>query len=368
MALRRLEITAVRNLRQLRLEALGDVNVFYGLNGGGKTSILESVWLLGTSRSFRSPQIKSVITHGESRCTVFGKVVQTGREPLALGVQRDLDGSVQIKAGGRLVKSTSELAEHLPLLVINAQSFALLVGTPLDRRQFLDWGVFHVEHRFQQNWQRFQRCIKQRNEVLRRDKIPPAELLPWTIELAEAGEGIDAARSRYFKALRPIFEELVRRLSPALSGIVLRYRRGWNKDQALLDALSASEQTDRSQGFTHVGPQRADVRVLIDGHSAGETLSRGQQKLVVCALKLAQGRLLAEQSARSCVYLVDDLPAELDEQHGRHVTEVLNELQAQVLITCVEKHDIESVWPATATPGQEQRMFHVEHGNINPDN
>jgi len=365
MGLRRLDITAVRNLQQIQLRDLGNINVFHGQNGSGKTSVLESAWLLGTSRSFRSAQIKSVITHGSDACTIYGEVVKPQGDILSLGVQRNRDGSILIKAAGRAVRSTSELAEHLPLLVINAQSFALLVGTPLDRRQFLDWGVFHVEHQFQRDWQRFQRCIKQRNELLRRDKISAAELQPWSLEMADAGELIDQARTRYFRALQPVFSEFIRRLSPSLAGMELRYRRGWDKDRTLRDALAKSEETDRSQGFTHVGPQRADVRIVIDGHSAGETLSRGQQKLSVCALKLAQGRLLAEQAGRSCTYLVDDLPAELDERHSRHVAEVLNELKAQVFITCVERQEIQSVWPESSRLNM--KTFHVEHGNINPD-
>ena len=131
---------------------------------------------------------------------------------------------------------------------------------------------------------------------------------------------------------------------------------------ALLDSLKATERTDRQQGFTHVGPQRADIRVLLDGHSAGETLSRGEQKLVVCALKLAQGQLLADRRKRACVYLVDDLPAELDRHHCRLVAEVLDELKAQVFITCVDKREIAEAWPG-ATAG-EGAMFHVEHGSV----
>jgi len=361
MALARLEITAVRNLRAVKLPALEQTNVFYGENGSGKTSVLESLFLLGMGRSFRSSQIKSVITHGEPRCTVFGEVGSAAGGLLGLGVSRDLAGGLQARIGGAAARSTSELAEQLPLQVVNAESFNLLVGSPGYRRQFLDWGVFHVEHRFHSTWQRFQKALKQRNSLLRHGKISPSELHSWNRELSEAGEQVDQFRRAYFALLHPDFVGLVKRLSPELADMELRYRRGWDKSAGLAETLLASERTDRQQGFTHVGPQRADVKVLIEGRNAAEVLSRGQQKLVVCALKLAQGQLLGrERGGRSCLYLVDDLPAELDKSHCRRVAEVLNELQTQVFITCVERKEIEDAWPSTAAGSA--AMFHVEHG------
>jgi DNA replication and repair protein RecF len=363
MTLARLEVSGVRNLRAVALDSLANINICYGDNGSGKTSILESLYLLGLARSFRSSQIKSVITHGEQSCTVFGEVRPLGRgAALPVGVSRDREGALQVRISGRQVRTTSELAELLPLQLINSDSFNLLAGGPAHRRQFLDWGVFHVEHRFYQDWQRFQRCIKQRNSLLRHGKISASELRSWDREFSEAGEQIDARRTAYFEDLQQVFSTLMARLSGDLAPLELRYRRGWEKGKPLLDALASTEQGDRQQGFTQVGPQRADMRVMMQGYSAAETLSRGQQKLVVCALKLAQGQLLSERSQRRCVYLVDDLPAELDRHHCALVAEVLNELGAQVFITCVEKQDVAGVWPQAAVGGS--AMFHVEHGVV----
>ena len=99
---------------------------------------------------------------------------------------------------------------------------------------------------------------------------------------------------------------------------------------------------------------------MVGRHLAADTLSRGQQKLVVCALKLAQGQLMSEQGQGACIYLVDDLPSELDAQHGRLVCELLSSLGAQVFITSVDQADIRAVWPAP----EELTVFHVEHGDI----
>lgn len=320
--------------------------------------------MLGMARSFRGNSVKSVISHDEESCTVFGALSpgSAGSARAALGVQRNRVGEARIKIDGEVVRTVAELAERLPLQVINVDSFGLLTGSPSARRQFLDWGVFHVEQSFFQHWQRFQRSIKQRNNALRRDKLTDRELAAWTRDLAEAGESINTSRLAYFKALAPRFREIMARLAPSLESLELHYRQGWDKQLSYSQALAQSETSDREQGYTHTGPQRADMRVTTAGHSAADTLSRGQQKLVVCGLKLAQGQLMSELGRGACTYLIDDLPAELDGYHSRLVCELLAGMDAQVFITCVDRQEIESAWPA----GSALSVFHVEHGSVTP--
>jgi DNA replication and repair protein RecF len=366
VALTRLQINRVRNLQQVKLHDLARVNVFFGRNGSGKTSVLEAIHMLGMARSFRGSSVKSVITHGAASCVTFGAVSQALRSAsgvVSLGVQRGVAGEALIKVAGNPVKSIAQLVEYFPLQVINADSFELLTGAPAARRQFMDWGVFHVEHRFLDQWQRFQRCIKQRNKLLRRGKIRDQELLVWTRDLATSGAAVGEYRRDYLKRLLPRFLDIVKQLLPALAGrLDLRYQQGWDRQSSYEQALENSLSTDIEQGYTHVGPQRADIRVLLDGRLAAETLSRGQQKLVVCGLKLAQGQLMSEQGKGTCTYLVDDLPSELDLEHSRQVCELLAAMQAQVFITCVGQADIAAVWPDHELG--RLAMFHVEHGSI----
>ena len=253
--------------------------------------MLESIHILGMARSFRGNSVKSVISHEESACTVYGALSKPSSNAFrsTLGVQRNRVGEARIKIDGEVVRTVASLAEKLPLQVVNVDSFGLLTGSPSARRQFLDWGVFHVEQSFFRHWQRFQRCIKQRNNALRRDKLTDRELASWTHDLAEAGEAINTSRQAYFKALAPRFRDIMTRLAPSLERLELHYRQGWDKQLTYSQALAQSETSDRDQGYTHTGPQRADMRVTTAGYSAADTLSRGQQKLVVCGLKLAQG-------------------------------------------------------------------------------
>lgn len=361
--LTQLQISNVRNLLQVRLQGLKGVNVFFGCNGSGKTSVLESIHLLGMARSFRGSSVKSLINHDAPSCTVFGVTVagsQRADTAVPVGVQRNRSGDAQIKIGGKPVRTVAELAEQLPLQVITADSFGLLTGAPGARRRYMDWGVFHVEHQFFGQWQRFQRSIKQRNNLLRRGKISEQELMAWTRDLAQTGTAVNEYRKAYFEILAPCFKEIMASLAPSLDKLELRYQQGWDRLLTYTEALAQGLAVDTEQGYTHSGPQRADIRVMSGGYLAAETLSRGQQKLVVCGLKLAQGRLMSRLGRGMCTYLIDDLPSELDNAHSVLVCELLSSMQAQVFITCIDQREIRSVWPAS----EELGMFHVEQGVV----
>ncbi|MFV0278258.1 MAG: DNA replication/repair protein RecF [Parahaliea sp.] len=361
VSLRQLSIHRVRNLRQVVLRDLGRVNICHGENGSGKTSVLEAIHLLGMARSFRGNSPRTLITHGEADCVVQGFVGSEGGPRIALGIQRYQSGELDLRIQGGGARAVAELVEHLPLQVVNADSFALLMGAPAARRQYLNWGVFHVEHGFFPEWQSFQRCIKQRNAGLRRDKLAHRELSVWTRELARSGQQLNDYRQVYFTALAPRFRTIMSRLLPSVEQLELRLRQGWDRRMTYAEALAATEASDREKGFTQVGPQRADIKVTTQGRPAEDVLSRGQQKLVVCGLKIAQGLLMQELGKGICTYLVDDLPSELDRTHCRRVCEELQQLGAQVVITCIDSTDIQALWPGKK---EELTMFHVKHGEV----
>src|SRR5690554_7238824 len=115
---------------------------------------------------------------------------------------------------GQKVRSLAELAAALPLQMINPDSFRLLEGAPKQRRQYLDWGVFHVEHQFLPAWQRLQKSLKQRNSLLRRGRIQRSMLQPWEIELVAAGGRLMVFGQAYLHKSKPCFEVILPHLVP----------------------------------------------------------------------------------------------------------------------------------------------------------
>jgi len=356
----RLDIQSIRNITSARLDRLEQVNIFHGANGSGKTSVLEAIHMLCLGRSFRSRQMRSVIQDNEDTATVFASVKDTRSAGMRkIGVSRSRTQPAQIRIDGEQIRSMASLAELLPDQLLTADSFDLIEGGPALRRQFLDWGVFHVEHGFLTHWQALKKCIKHRNSLLRHGKISLSSLTAWDRELADHGVAVDACRRRYLTDYQEIFRPIVDRIC-GIEDVVLEYRRGWPEEQDLLDVLSEHHARDTQQGFTGSGPHRADIKIRVGGKSAADVLSRGQEKILVCALRLAQAHMLKASSKHDCLFLVDDLPSELDADHRLRLCKELETLQAQCFITCIEPGELGAVW----SPGIPVKMFHVEHGQI----
>lgn len=359
MTIESLLITDVRNLVSVVLEPSPDINILYGNNGSGKTSVLEAIYLLGMARSFRSSKIKPVIRNNCQSCTVFGNIsAENGSVPM--GVTRTLDGAYNIKVAGDKVDNISLLAAILPTQVINPDTFRLLEGAPKDRRQFIDWGVFHVEHQFLSLWKRLQKCLLQRNTLLRHGKIDYSQLYVWDREFVTVANDIDQLRANYIERLLPVFDQIIVSF-PNIPRLGISYYRGWDKDLCLSEVLKRSIDRDISSGYTHAGPQRADLKIRLDRISASDILSRGQQKIVVCVLKLAQGLLFSEINNRACTYLIDDLPSELDKEHWQLLCDTLETMHSQIFITSVKSDEgLVYQWNEKT----QVKMFHVEQGML----
>ena len=363
MSIEQLSFHGLRNLQPFTLHPGAGINLISGANGSGKTSLLEGIHILGMGRSFRTRQIKNAIQHDAGELTLFGRLAgEHGGSATTLGVRRLRDErELELRLRGERPARLSDMVEALPLQLINPDAFRLLEGSPAGRREFLDWGVFHVKYEFLTGWKRTRRALKHRNALLRRGRIDAKQLDAWEHELATWGEQVDQLRRDWFSAFLPVFEQTLSALLP-LEGLSLHYARGWDKKRSLSEVLRAARASDEHMGFTQQGPQRADLRIRVNKKPAIEVLSRGQQKLVVSALKLAQGRFLESTlepgtAGRHCVYLIDDLPAELDDYHQQRFCELLESMQCQAFITSVEPNALHNRW----LPDTPVTMFHVKH-------
>nr|WP_317627710.1 DNA replication/repair protein RecF [Halotalea alkalilenta] len=335
MPLDRLHFTGLRNLMRAELRPSPGINLISGANGSGKTSLLEGLHLLGLARSFRARQLKTLIHFDCDALTVFGRL--QGDPPIPLGLERRRDADTPVmKLAGERIERVSQLAERLPLQLIDSRTFELVEGSPKARREYLDWGVFHVEQAFLDCWKRMRRALKHRNALLRHGRIDRLSIDAWNQELAREAQRLDGMREAYVARLEPLFMATLARLAE-LPELSLGYYRGWDRSRPLGEILEASVETDRQMGFTQQGPQRADLRLKVGRRPAAEVLSRGQQKVVVSALKLAQGQLLEALTEHHCLYLIDDLAAELDLEHRRRFCELLEEQRGQSFITVIER-------------------------------
>lgn len=352
----RLESLALENCRRfatLSLDFGPSFNLLYGPNGAGKTTVLEAAFVLSYGRSFRRGGTRALQREAGGPLRIVGRLRRDGGQPSLLGLERREDGWTA-RVDGRAATSLNELLLRCAVCCFEPGSHELIAGTAELRRAFMDWGVFHVEPEFIDEWRRYSRSLKHANLLLRKNAAL-SELAPWFVSMERAAGPLTHHRESYLHAWRGHFEQEAARLLPELGPGDIAFDAGWDSEQPLAQLLTAQSDRDRRRGHVSRGPHRADWLPSFRELPRREQLSRGQEKLVALAAVLAQAALFAESRGEWPILLFDDLPSELDLAHQRRLLDRLAELPAQVFITATEPNGpLEALADAL--------VFHVEQG------
>ncbi|NQY30865.1 MAG: DNA replication/repair protein RecF [Flavobacteriaceae bacterium] len=355
MPIEKIKLTNLRNIEYTEINLANKFNLFYGENGSGKTSVLEAIHLLSTRKSFRTSSTNQIIKNSTQSFTIYAELSDVSN----IGIEKKHSEPIMVKKNGESA-TVAETASRLPIQLINTTGFQLLDMGPKLRRKFIDWGVFHVEHAFFKVWQKFNNALANRNAILKKGGSREY-LSAWNSILIDNAMLIDKYRKKYFEEFCPIFMEDIGELLDI--PINLDYFRGWNEDRPYEKVINNNLMKDKMLGYTQYGPHKADLRITAYGEPVHTRLSRGQLKLVMCSLRLAQGRHLYKTTDKECLYLVDDVAAELDKNYLSRLVSQLNTMKAQVLVTGIENQHLEFF-----TRYGESRMFHVKHGKFFPEN
>jgi len=338
-----------RCLEKIELKADPGFNLIVGENASGKTSILEAIAYLGRGKSFRGAPTASLVRHGEKDFVLFGRVDDGGRS-CNVGV-RNSSAGLEVRIDGDSSGGAAELAATLPLQIIDPDVHNLVAGAPEERRRYLDWIAFHVEHGYLGSWRRFRRALKQRNAALKSGQAATT-ISGWNAEFVELAAEIDAGRRLALEVATEALEEAG--LDLLGSEVRFEYRPGWKDGSELLQALESGIERDRQLGSTQAGPHRADLRLVYDERQARKLVSRGQQKLLACAMILAAAETAQTALERPLLLLLDDPAAELDDKSLDRLMARVGNLGGQVIAT--------SLQPDAAIFGGQGATFHVEHG------
>ena len=355
MLLQDLKVRNIRNLKQVDINPAAKINIVYGANASGKTSLLESIALLARGKSFRTHHLGNVMNRESTTFSVTSNIIPYNGHTIGLGIEHR-DGQLRMKAEGTILKRVSELASYLPLIAVNQDSLQLFSQGPRMRRRFLDWGMFHVEHNFLTVWRRYHRALKQRNALIQQQDTVSAN--SWDEELEISAEHLHTLRDHYIQKFSGIFTQYVSRLFEAELPLSITYERGWKAGENLSGLLSRSYHKDKALGYTQFGPHRADLRIELHRRPVQEVVSRGQQKLLIYAMYLAQASLYRELKGSTCVILADDACTELDVTRISALMELMENLDVQIFLTTTELVE------AMNKTGADQKLFHVEHGQV----
>jgi|SRR5690554_6111045 len=368
-AIQRLKVDGFRNLSSVDLAPASGFNLITGINGSGKTSLLEAIHVLSVGKSFRTQRTDSLVNVDKNDFVIYADLHPSD---LSLGLQKSRQGKTTLRFQGQTQRNWQDVASALPLQVMNSDSFSLLEGGARFRRRFMDWAVFHVEHDYLQAWRGYLRCLAQRNALVKSlsgagHARSLAELEPWEQELARFGGIVHEKRSALLADFAPRLKALVDRVMPSKS-VSLAYKPGWDDalEGGMQESLDNNRLRDLRYGATQQGPHRADFVLSHQGRNVTEIFSRGQLKMLVCALKLAMGELILSRYQEldrtySCVYLVDDLASELDTENRELIIALLADTGAQCFFTAIDSNDLPTVLERLE---ERSGKFHVEHGKI----
>ena len=246
----------------------------------------------------------------------------------------------------------SEVLRLLPVQFIGPDSQQLVQGSPEFRRQLIDTGLFHVEPEYLSLMQRYSRALQQRNAALRQGG---GLAFQWDQVLVETGTVIDTIRRVYIERLIAGTEARLTNWLLDFS-VSFHYRSGWRIGMSLQESLDAHREIDKRQGYTGVGPHRVDFIIDTEIGRGGKILSRGQLKMLVAALMIAQAQIYRGRVGRAPVLLFDDLPAELDRSNRDKLVTELDSVYPQIVVTSLEGEGLGIL--------DEARMFHVEQGEL----
>jgi DNA replication and repair protein RecF len=349
LIIRKLQVENFRNLKRVEVEPDAVLNQFYGSNGAGKTSVLESVVVLSRGRSFRTAQAAELIGPEDRTFRVFALTEDRHGQLHRLGLERSGKRWRGRKDGADL-SQLSLLSRSLPLVLMEPDSHLLVSGPPEVRRKFLDWGVFHVEHEFLTVWRRYSKALKQRNAALRGGETAVLD----SIEKVLASEGgrLTELRRAHCDAVAVNIQAMLSELNAGLTNITLEYQQGWSGGE-LQEILRRNRERDAERGQTLSGPHRADLALVCGPVPARALLSRGEQKTLAAALLLTQAELLAGLGEKP-VILLDDLASEFDEGQNSRVLDRAQAIGGQVWVTGTRQ-------PAGVT---HCALFHVEQGRV----
>jgi len=354
-----------RNLQEVSINFHPDLNFVIGDNGSGKSSLLEAIFFLGHGKSFRTTKIDSLACHDTKQFVVSVKDSKGSQ----LGLSRNISsGLTNIKIDGQRHNRLSELAKNIAIQIITPESFKLFFGGPKERRRFIDLGMFHVKHNFSSIWKDFNRVLKQRNACLKQtmDNKSSNEygtLLYWTEKFCELSIEVSNLRATYVSEIISELNIWLEILLPSLSKKVsVQFYQGWSQKNELKDVLKTNAHREINFGYSLYGAHKFDVKFLLDKKNIETQLSRGQQKLFLLALTFAQSSFIARVNRVKPILLIDDMGAELDTNSRFALSEAVERLNCQVIITAIEANVLEPF--LNKNDKIKYSMFHVKHGKI----
>lgn len=319
LILRNLETHHFRNLASSPIHFHPEVNLILGENGQGKTNLLEAIYFLATTKSFRTPRSTNLIRLDAPSLLVRGTVEQRGiTKVLSIGLEASSERRRELRINEEKV-SVQRYTSVLPLFAYSASRLEIIRGGPEERRRFLDRGIATLQPGYLRDLTRYSRALQQRNALLQKvagGETSARALDAWDQEFCAAARPILLARADYVAKLEAEFRNVVAAHDYHVRDLHVGYAPSGfdprDSQESSVDALRRERRRELAAGFTIIGPHRDTVAFEISGKPAADLLSSGEIKMTVLFLKFAKMALYRSILEARPLFLLDDIDAELD--------------------------------------------------------
>lgn len=354
MILRSLTTQSFRNLADADTQFHPQANIVVGRNGQGKTNLLEAIYFLATTKSFRTTRVGSVFRHDVPSVFASGVVHRDGLDrTLSAGLETGESKKRVLMINGEKVTLPAYL-HALSVFAYSAARLDAIRGTPEERRRFLDRGIASIQPQYVEQLSRYTRVLKQRNALLAEighQRQAVASLDAWDNELMVAAAAVHRARGAYVVDLAAVFREIVEQHRYHVTNVELRYKPSTTED------LARIRRHELRARMSLVGPQRDVLELAVEERPASEVLSGGEQKMIVLFLKFAKLELFRRRHDDAPLFLLDDIDAELD-------LEILQDLLSNLPVsTQVFATSAKEAFLAALQAGPHRRLT-VENGRV----
>lgn len=328
-----LAVTDFRNLAHTVIELDPEgTTVVTGLNGAGKTSLLEATAYLATLQSFRGSPREALVRRGAERAILRAETLVEGRT-VTIEAEILSTGRARTQVNRQVVRRRDDLHEALRVTVFSPEDIGVVRSGPTERRRFLDGTLAVIDPKAARSAEEVDKVLRQRAALLRSagrtlDADAAVTLDVWDARLDEAGSRLVEARERLVTELAPLASAHYTRLAGEPTSIGMRYVRSW--DGSLVDALVDARTRDLQRGVSTVGPHRDELELSVAGMPSRTHASQGEQRSLALALQLAAHQLATERLGTAPVLLLDDVFSELDPRRSRALLEGLPAGQAML--------------------------------------
>lgn len=330
-----------RCLSELSFLPVPGANILQGDNAQGKTSILEAVQYLATSKSHRTNMEGELVRRSEAGFKLKALVRRRDRDVSLEAVW--WQGSKRIRVNGVNQLRVSDLLGKINVVFFSPEDVGLVRGSASQRRTFLDMELSQLSPRYLHALQQYRAVVRQRNEILRHPRPDVTMLDVWDEQLAAHGTVLMEERRQFIEALAPNAAAAYASIA-GQEPMMLTYRPDVRDSTPFLDVLAASRENDLRQGVTTRGPHRDDLLFAVDEKAARPFASQGQQRTAALALKLAELELIRARVGEYPILLLDDVFSELDANRSRRLVESLP-TGVQCIMTTTDLTDKEGLFP-----------------------